>query len=256
MEWRLERHTSAATARTPRRRRRRWAATRVRSGGRARSSTGRGRRSTRPYSRREVLAYDSVGDKPSETYPVHDDARATVWTPRPEHRHRAVAATTSSAAAGTPRRRSVFVAGGNKNAQLEGIVQTHISIRTPTPGAFGRTCPRRWYPSVTPLRNGEMLITEGGPDVPEVRTTDSGLRALTAAALDLPLYPWIDVGPDGRALLGPNQTMRSLDTAGEAPGRASASGHLNRLRQPRVLRRGKILISAKLPRARMPASST
>ena len=29
----------------------------------------------------------------------------------------------------------------------------------------------RWYPTVTPLRNGEMLITEGGPDMPEVRTT-------------------------------------------------------------------------------------
>jgi hypothetical protein len=26
----------------------------------------------------------------------------------------------------------------------------------------------RWYPTVTPLRDGEMLITEGGPPVPEV----------------------------------------------------------------------------------------
>ena len=73
----------------------------------------------------------------------------------------------------------------------------------------------RWYPSVTPLRNGEMLITEGGPDTPEVRKTDGGLRALTAASLNLPLYPWIDVAPDGRAFYsGPDQTMRSLDTAG------------------------------------------
>ena len=32
----------------------------------------------------------------------------------------------------------------------------------------------RWYPTVTPLRNGEMLITEGGPDMPEVRTTAGG----------------------------------------------------------------------------------
>ena len=73
----------------------------------------------------------------------------------------------------------------------------------------------RWYPSVTPLRNGEMLITEGGPDTPEVRKTDGGLRALNSASLDLPLYPWIDVAPDGRAFYsGPDQTMRSLDTAG------------------------------------------
>ena len=71
----------------------------------------------------------------------------------------------------------------------------------------------RWYPSVTPLSNGEMLITEGGPDMPEVRTTAGGLRALSTASLSLPDYPWIDVAPDGRAFYsGPDQTMRSLDT--------------------------------------------
>ena len=42
----------------------------------------------------------------------------------------------------------------------------------------------RWYPSVTPLNNGEMLITEGGPDMPEVRKTDGGLRALNTASLE------------------------------------------------------------------------
>ena len=34
----------------------------------------------------------------------------------------------------------------------------------------------RWYPSVTPLSNGEMLITGGGPTLHEVRETDGGLR--------------------------------------------------------------------------------
>src|SRR6185295_890850 len=29
----------------------------------------------------KVLAYDSVGDNASETYPVHDHTRATVWDP-------------------------------------------------------------------------------------------------------------------------------------------------------------------------------
>ncbi len=73
----------------------------------------------------------------------------------------------------------------------------------------------RWYPTVTPLHNGELLITEGGPDVPEVRETDGALRALSTASLNLPLYPWIDVAPDGRAFYsGPDPTMRSLDTAG------------------------------------------
>ena len=39
--------------------------------------------------------------------------------------------------------------------------------------------------------------------------------ALNTASLGLPLYPWIDVAPDGRAFYsGPDQTMRSLDTNG------------------------------------------
>ena len=73
----------------------------------------------------------------------------------------------------------------------------------------------RWYPSVTPLSNGETLITSGGPPMPEVRRNDGTLRPLTTASLDLPLYPWIDVAPDGKAFYsGPDPTMRSLDTTG------------------------------------------
>ena len=60
-----------------------------------------------------------------------------------------------------------------------------------------------------------MLITEGGPDIPEVRTTGGTLRSLSTASLNLPLYPWIDVAPNGRAFYsGPDQTMRALDTSG------------------------------------------
>ena len=73
----------------------------------------------------------------------------------------------------------------------------------------------RWYPTVTPLRNGEMLITSGGPSVPEVRTTGGALRTLSTASLSQPLYPWIDVAPDGRAFVsGPDPTLRSLSTDG------------------------------------------
>ena len=48
----------------------------------------------------KVLAYDSVGDRATETFPVHDFTRATVWDPATGtqttgERHRA---TTSSAA--------------------------------------------------------------------------------------------------------------------------------------------------------------
>jgi hypothetical protein len=68
---------------------------------------------------------------------------------------------------------------------------------------------------VTPLRNGEMLITSGRVDVPEVRTLGGTLRSLSTASLSLPLYPWMDVAPDGRAFYsGPDQTLRALNTSG------------------------------------------
>ena len=167
----------------------------------------------------KVLAYDSVGDNATETYPVHDHTRATVWDPAtgtqtPVNVDTGFNVFCSGLAHLTDG--SIFLAGGNKDAQLDGIDQTHTFNPTTNTWSLGpRMAADRWYPSVTPLRNGEMLITEGGPDMPEVRTTAGGLRALTTASLNLPLYPWIDVAPDGRAFYsGPDQTMRSLNTSG------------------------------------------
>jgi galactose oxidase-like protein/hemolysin type calcium-binding protein len=167
----------------------------------------------------KVLAYDSVGDNATESYPVHDHTRATVWDPD-TGTQTPVTVTTGynifCSGLAHLMDGSLFVAGGNKNAQLEGIVQTHLFDSDTNTWSLGpNMAAGRWYPSVTPLPNGELLITEGGPDMPEVRKTDGGLRALNTASLNLPLYPWIDVGPDGRAFYsGPDQTMRSLDTAG------------------------------------------
>ena len=167
----------------------------------------------------KVLAWDSVGDAATETFPVHNFTRATVWDP----------VTGSQTAAWVDTGYNIFcsgfahlvngtlfVAGGNKNAQLEGIVKTHLFDPVTNGWSLGPDMAAgRWYPSVTPLTNGEMLITEGGPDTPEVRKTDGTLRMLSSAPLNLPLYPWMDVGPDGRVFYsGPDQTMRKLDTAG------------------------------------------
>jgi hypothetical protein len=108
------------------------------------------------------------------------------------------------------------MAGGNLDQQLNGIVQTHLfdpvtNLWSLGPNMLGG----RWYPTVTPLSNGEMLITSGRVNTPEVRTPAGSLRALSSASLSLPLYPWIDVAPNGRAFYsGPDQTLRSLDTAG------------------------------------------
>jgi len=167
----------------------------------------------------KVLAYDSVGDKATETYPVHDHTRATVWDPA-TGTHTPVNVTTGfnvfCSGLAHLLDGSIFLAGGNKDSQLNGIAQTHTFDSASNAWSLGPVMAAgRWYPSVTPMPNGELLITEGGPDMPEVRTTAGGLRALTTASLNLPDYPWIDVAPDGRAFYsGPDQTMRSLNTAG------------------------------------------
>jgi hypothetical protein len=166
----------------------------------------------------KVLAYDSVGDNATETYPVHDHTRATVWdpvtgtqTPVDFQGYNVFCSGLAHLTDG-----NVFLAGGNRSSALDGIVKTTLfNYLTNTWFTGPDMAYARWYPSVTPLRNGEMLITEGGPDVPEVRRTDGSIRQLASASLDLPLYPWLDVAPDGRAFYsGPDQTMRKLDTGG------------------------------------------
>jgi WD40 repeat protein len=166
----------------------------------------------------KVLAYDSVGDNATETYPVHDHTRATVWDPQTgthtdiqENGFNIFCSGLAHLLDG-----SVFIAGGNKDSQLHGIRQTHVF--NPATNSWTRGADmafERWYPSVTGLPNGEMLITEGGPDTPEVRQRNGSLRALTSAVLNLPLYPWLDVAPDGRAFYsGPDQTMRKINPSG------------------------------------------
>src|SRR4051794_17270865 len=167
----------------------------------------------------KVLAYDSVGDNATETYPVHDHTRATVWDPATGSQTPVNVGTgfnvfCSGLAHLVDGR--LFLAGGNKDQALNGIVQTHLFDPATNTWSLGpNMAAGRWYPSVTPLRNGEMLITSGRVDTPEVRMLSGALRTLSTASLSLPLYPWMDVAPDGRAFYsGPDQTLRALDTSG------------------------------------------
>jgi hypothetical protein len=167
----------------------------------------------------KVLAYDSVGDNATETYPVHDHTRATVWDPATNtHTNVRVNTGFNVFCSGLAHLLdgSVFLAGGNKDSSLHGIDQTHTFNPANNGWTVGtRMRYERWYPTVTGLRNGEMLITEGGPDIPEVRQRDGSIRQLTSASRNLPLYPWLDVAPDGRAFYsGPDQTMRTLNPDG------------------------------------------
>jgi hypothetical protein len=91
----------------------------------------------------------------------------------------------------------------------------------------------RWYPTVTTLSDGKMLVSGGSDDVygsfglPDFARADGnvdlherlegeGLQRLTGARLRVPYYPWMIVTPkDGLVLeAGPQAQMRYLDANG------------------------------------------
>jgi len=167
----------------------------------------------------KVLAWDSVGDAATESFPDQSFTRATVYDPATGSQTQVNVNTGFNIFCSGFAHLfdgSLFIAGGNKDQALNGIVKTHLFNPTNNTWSLGPDmAAARWYPSVTPLTNGEMLITEGGPDIPEVRRTDGSLRSLSSASLNLPLYPWMDVAPDGSVFYsGPDPTMRKLDPAG------------------------------------------
>lgn len=167
----------------------------------------------------KVLAYDSIGDRGTQNYVLQDHTRATVWDPAAGSQTEAWLRDGynifCSGFAHLPNG-SIFIAGGNKDKYQNGIVQTHYFDWENDTWSLGENMSyARWYPSVTAMGSDEMLITSGGAAIPEVRQSDGTLRQLSNASLSLPLYPWFDVAPDGRAFdSGPDQTMRSLDPSG------------------------------------------
>ena len=90
----------------------------------------------------KVLAYDSMGDNATETYPTQDHTRATVWNPAngaqtPVDLNTGYNIFCSGLAHlmdGT-----MFIAGGNKDHSLTGSSRRTSSTRTPIRGASGRT---------------------------------------------------------------------------------------------------------------------
>ncbi len=80
----------------------------------------------------------------------------------------------------------------------------------------------RWYPSVTTLPNGDILVTSGWIDtthgdnsIPQVwQDASSSWRDLTTADLSLPFYPFMFVAPNGKVFCaGPGQVSRYLDVS-------------------------------------------
>ena len=79
----------------------------------------------------------------------------------------------------------------------------------------------RWYPTNTPLPNGDVLVISGSADkarnpLPQVWQAASGTwRSLTNAQMSLPLYPSMFLAPNGKVFYaGPSGSTRYLTTSG------------------------------------------
>lgn len=81
----------------------------------------------------------------------------------------------------------------------------------------------RWYPTATALPNGDALVVSGQIDtttgvntLPQVyQAAANTWRDLSAARLNLELYPMMFVAPNGKVInVGPGTTTRYLDTVG------------------------------------------
>jgi hypothetical protein len=114
----------------------------------------------------------------------------------------------------------LFVAGGHI-ANNYGLPAA--TIFDPATETWSLTPPMqrgRWYPTVTALPNGEMLVLAGSDEnavdvtVGEV-WTGSAWRRLTTASLALPYYPSMFVAPNGKLFYaGYGTTTRYLDVSG------------------------------------------
>ena len=169
----------------------------------------------------KVLMWDSVGDNASETYPTHNFTRAMVWNPANNTYKRVDVQGYNIFCAGFAHLQNgnILVAGGNKDASLAGIVQTHIfNWQTETWSRGANMAAGRWYPSVTTMANGELAIIGGGPATMEVYRDNNTVRTATGftnAAYGGRLYPFMISRPDTLLqLLGPYDTMYTVATPG------------------------------------------
>ena len=167
----------------------------------------------------KVLLWDSVGESPTETYGDQSFTRAAVWDPKTDTSKRVDVKGYNIFCAGYVQLSDgrLLVAGGNKNASLAGIIQTHLfdwrtEAWTRGPDMSGE----RWYPSVAALSNGEAVIVAGGPSTAEVYQTNGQLRRLTGfRSFSDRIYPFLVPRPDGRVeLVGPVANLTTMSTTG------------------------------------------
>ncbi|MGH8627383.1 MAG: PA14 domain-containing protein [Gammaproteobacteria bacterium] len=175
----------------------------------------------------KVLAWDAApddADSVSETQAGSTGTRVTLWDPVTNEHQSVDETSTILFCAGHAHLSdgNLFTAGGTigpGNNPIHDTMVFDVAQNTWLRGP-ALTYPR-WYPTVTPLANGDMLITDGFitsvPErVPEIFRLDGQIHTLPGANLDLPLYPWMQVGPLGKVLYaGPESSLRYLDTSGQ-----------------------------------------
>ncbi|WP_297860039.1 NPCBM/NEW2 domain-containing protein [Meiothermus sp.] len=175
-------------------------------------------------------SYDRIGvyrDMQDANAAFHQSSIVTLWDPVTNTFEEVNNNTTDLFCAGWAVMQDgrLLVAGGNlgtPNGSLHTNIFDPVS-KTWTRGPNMRA--GRWYPSVTPLPNGELLITGGQTEtganntLHEVWQTNGTLRQLTGATTngrDFEHYfPWMHVAPNGLVFhAGWNNTMSYLNTAG------------------------------------------
>ena len=196
------------------------------------------------FSNGKVLAWDAsnLNDQSYTKTTDHTFTRATVFDPATGTQTAAWVSGHNIFCAGLAHLTdgTLFAAGGNADQFSNGIVNTYTFSPASNAWTLGADMQYpRWYPSVTPLTNGEMLITGGRPWLPEARRDGrqppNAVRSVDGRAV-LPL--------DGRRARWPRLLLRSRRQPPQAgSGRDRNMAELRsarrwgepRLREPRPL---------------------
>jgi hypothetical protein len=120
----------------------------------------------------------------------------------------------------------LFVSGGSETGpDWYGIKDNHVFKDGVWTAVSSMQVPR-WYPTVTTLGSGEVLVSGGvvalgennsyiNTDLSEIWNPKTDTWRTLSAKLEVPLYPRMQVAPDGRVVMtGPASDVMRLDTNG------------------------------------------
>ena len=201
-----------------------------------------------------VLAFDSAQEAAAvEQAALHNKTRVAIWDPATDTITRRDANRGYEmfcSGFGNMSNGDLFVAGGNANRSLGGINKTHIfDTDNDNWSLTNNMAFSRWYTAVTPLQNGEMLITGGGPSTPEVRQTNGVIRRLNSATDSIwgnrAQHPWLQAAPNGGVYyLGPHDGMRWINTdgAGQVVNKGARGGGSRTYGNMVMYDKGKLLV--------------